>query len=307
MGACASKAVKCNEKWIDEIPFDESTTPYRYINGRRFHMDETIKYIFPNDEEGIEKLELQYYLLKEYWRTCYTSPITPILSAGGGRVLDIGCGTGSWIMDLAAEYKATIFIGLDISPVFPQHVKPRNASFVQYNILNELPFPDDTFDYVHQSLLSTSFTASQWQDVLLEIVRVTKPGGWIEFLEYDYVLHNEGPIIKRLNAGITSFFLSQGLIPNISKHLPELMRSNDQLMDVRCEKRSVPLGGWGGSLGSVSLEVFVIELSALRDNLQPVMGLNDQHYDALIEGFVSEANKYKSYINTFRFYVQKVM
>jgi hypothetical protein len=91
MGICASKAVKYNDLWMDGIPIDEKLTPsYRYINGRRFHMDETVKYIFPNDDEEIEKLELQYYLLKEYWRTCYTSPITPMLTAGGGRVLDIG-------------------------------------------------------------------------------------------------------------------------------------------------------------------------------------------------------------------------
>lgn len=155
-------------------------------------------------------------------------------------------------MDLATEYKSTTFIGLDISPMFPQHVKPRNASFVQYNILNKLPFPNNTFDYVHQSLLSSALTSSQWPEVIKEIVRVTKPGGWIEFLEYDFIVHNEGPIVQRINSGMISFFLSQELIPNISKHLPEFMSSYSQLlMDVRCEKRSVPLGNWGGSLGSV--------------------------------------------------------
>ncbi|CAB5382170.1 unnamed protein product [Rhizophagus irregularis] len=308
MGTCASKAVKCNDHWMDGIPIDEELTPsHRIINGRRFHTDETVKYIFPNDDEEIEKLELQYYLFKEYWRTCYTSPITPMLTAGGGRVLDIGCGPGTWIMDLASKYKSTTFIGIDISPMFPQHVKPRNASFVQYNILNKIPFPNDTFDYVHQSLLSSAFTTSQWKEVIKEIVRVTKPGGWVEFLEYDYFVHNEGPISQRINASTISFFLSQGLIPNISKHLPEILQSTEQLMDIHCEIKSVPIGNWGGTLGSVALEVIGIEISALRNNLQPLMGLSDQHYEALIEGFVSEVNKYKSYINTFRFYAQKVM
>lgn len=154
-------------------------------------------------------------------------------------------------MDLASKYKSTTFIGIDISPMFPQHVKPRNASFVQYNILNKIPFPNDTFDYVHQSLLSSAFTTSQWKEVIKEIVRVTKPGGWVEFLEYDYFVHNEGPISQRINASTISFFLSQGLIPNISKHLPEILQSTEQLMDIHCEIKSVPIGNWGGTLGSV--------------------------------------------------------
>jgi ubiquinone/menaquinone biosynthesis C-methylase UbiE len=163
-------------------------------------------------------------------------------------------------MDLASKYKSTTFIGLDISPMFPQHVKPRNASFVQYNVLNKIPFPNNTFDYVHQSLLSSSFTTSQWKEVIKEIVRVTKPGGWIEFLEYDYIVHNKGPIVQRINGSTISFFLSQGLIPNISAHLPEFMQSNDQLMDVRCEVKSVPLGNWGGSLGSVVCNIYIFIL-----------------------------------------------
>nr|CAG8552498.1 4133_t:CDS:2 [Entrophospora candida] len=267
-------------------------------------MDENVKYLYPNDEEEIERLENQYYLLKEKWNATFLSPVAPKLLAGG-KVLDIGCGTGTWILDLATEYKSTTFIGLDISQIFPQTVKPRNVSFIKYNVLDGLPFPDDCFDFVNQSFLASAFTVSQWPTILNEIIRVTKPGGWIEFLEGDSIVYNKGPVIQRLDASMTNFLISQGLSPNVNKILPELLNSSDKIIDVRYDEKTLPLGIWGGRLGSVTLEVFMIELRAIRNRIQSEMGISNEHYDALMEAFVVEVNKFKSYIKPFRFYAQK--
>ncbi|CAJ0760516.1 23114_t:CDS:2, partial [Entrophospora sp. SA101] len=166
-------------------------------------MDENVKYLYPNDEEEIERLENQYYLLKEKWNATFLSPVAPKLLAGG-KVLDIGCGTGTWILDLATEYKTTTFIGLDISQIFPQTM------------------------------------------------------------------------------------LAVRLSPNVNKILPELLNSSDKIIDVRYDEKTLPLGIWGGRLGSVTLEVFMIELRAIRNRIQSEMGISNEHYDALMEAFVVE-------------------
>ncbi|CAJ0879678.1 13599_t:CDS:2 [Entrophospora sp. SA101] len=48
-------------------------------------MDENVKYLYPNDEEEIERLENQYYLLKEKWNATFLSPVAPKLLADAGQ------------------------------------------------------------------------------------------------------------------------------------------------------------------------------------------------------------------------------
>ncbi|CAG8719410.1 507_t:CDS:1 [Dentiscutata erythropus] len=99
---------------------------------------------------------------------------------------------------MAKSYQSSTFTGVDMIPLFPQEKKPENAKFLQANVLDGLPFLDDTFDFVYMGLLVTAFTATEWGKVIPEIVRVTKQGGWIEFMESDFQYHNEGPTTARL-------------------------------------------------------------------------------------------------------------
>ena len=58
--------------------------------------------------------------------------------------------------------------------------------FIQGNILDGLPFPDASFDFVHQRLLFFAIPTDRWQFLLNELTRVTRPGGWIEVVEGRY-------------------------------------------------------------------------------------------------------------------------
>lgn len=81
----------------------------------------------------------------------------------------------------------------DLSPL--KHRKLlRNLDFYQTSIVDgQLPFPDDHFDFVKQRLVTASFTLADWKRVIEELVRVTKPGGYIQLLEIDYNTFNLGP------------------------------------------------------------------------------------------------------------------
>lgn len=69
-----------------------------------------------------------------------------------------------------------------------------NLDFYQINIVDgKLPFPDNHFDFVKQRLVTASFTLADWKRVMEELVRVTKPGGYIQLLEIDYNTFNLGP------------------------------------------------------------------------------------------------------------------
>src|ERR1043165_6558905 len=81
---------------------------------------------------------------------------------------------------MATNYPHVKFTGIDISPIQPSQVKPENFNFIQTNLLDGLPFADDTFDFVFQRLLVASIPKDKWPLVINELTRVLKPGGYLE-------------------------------------------------------------------------------------------------------------------------------
>src|SRR2546423_15641862 len=84
---------------------------------------------------------------------------------------------------MATEYPNAEFYGVDISAIFPTEIHPQNVEFRQLNVLNGLPWPDEHFDFVYQRFMLFSFTVEQWNNVIKEILRVTKKGGWLELFD----------------------------------------------------------------------------------------------------------------------------
>src|SRR6266511_4978513 len=130
-------------------------------------------------------MEIQEIIYQYLWKGMFSAPIQDQLTCNSIRVLDIGCGTGSWLMNMAESYPKSTFGGVDITN-FQRSANLPNLAFIQSNIFDGLPFPDNTFDYVRQSNMMCSIRDHQWQFVVDEITRVTKPGGWVEFMVYIY-------------------------------------------------------------------------------------------------------------------------
>lgn len=121
---------------------------------------------------------------------------------------------------MACDYPNSHFTGHDIKEVFPgpEAELPTNCTFLKADTLS-LPFEDGTFDYVFQRyvrvmsiflviffsvlkgtclmyscrLLGTFFTLEEWATAIQELVRVTKPGGWIELVEFNLIYNRQGP------------------------------------------------------------------------------------------------------------------
>lgn len=98
------------------------------------------------------------------------------------RVLDIGCGNGALLQELAP--RITEGIGVDESGPMLEKARERNAarphlSFVQVDS-PALPFPDQHFDLVISLL---SFRYLDWDPLMSEIKRVTRPGGTLLIID----------------------------------------------------------------------------------------------------------------------------
>jgi ubiquinone/menaquinone biosynthesis C-methylase UbiE len=106
------------------------------------------------------------------------------LPTGEIDVLDIGCGNGALLNALSSRIKRGT--GVDESAGMIEKAQRRNAQLTNLAFQKidgpRLPFPDNSFDAV-TSLMS--FRYLDWDPLLAEIKRVTRPGG--KFLIVDMV------------------------------------------------------------------------------------------------------------------------
>ncbi|CAG8541244.1 10095_t:CDS:2 [Ambispora gerdemannii] len=243
----------------------------------------------------VDRLQNTHFLLKHIWKSNFFAPIEQLLDScingKGAYVLDIGCGPGTWILEMASEYPDAEFIGIDISPVYPSEVKPPKATFYEYNVLKRLPtIPDNTADYVHMRSMNAAFTEIEWTEVVLpELIRVLKPGGWIELCELDMQFCNPGPSGKRLSDAAIAFFATIDINGLIAAKLSSFLSETHQLRKIKQEERSSPCGKWGGTVGqlvSQSLQVAKDNIDAyigLKTYLSDFMGVTHEEYDRIIE------------------------
>jgi ubiquinone/menaquinone biosynthesis C-methylase UbiE len=100
--------------------------------------------------------------------------------ARGGRVLEVGCGTGLILARLAPE--AASAYGVDLSPNMLQGARARGLS-VALGSATSLPFPDDSFDLVCSFKVLAH--VPEIEKALREIARVTRPGGMMALEFYN--------------------------------------------------------------------------------------------------------------------------
>lgn len=106
--------------------------------------------------------------------------------AGGARILDLGCGTGSLTRALAGRFAASRVVGLDVSDVYVDHARRqiRNPR-VEFQVgdAGAMPFPDSSFDGV-LAMLVLPFVPDTGRAVR-EMRRVARPGAVIAAASWD--------------------------------------------------------------------------------------------------------------------------
>lgn len=121
----------------------------------------------------------------------------------GSCALDVCCGTADWTIALAKETGTTGTVkGLDFSQNMLNVGKEKVKDLPQIELIHgnamELPFEDNTFDYV--TIGFGLRNVPDYKQVLQEMNRVAKPGGMIVCLE------TSQPDSKLFNAGFRFYF-----------------------------------------------------------------------------------------------------
>ncbi|MBO0686600.1 MAG: methyltransferase domain-containing protein, partial [Candidatus Dormibacteraeota bacterium] len=166
------------------------------------------------------------------------------------RVLDVGTGSGQWGFDLCRAFPDSQVVGLDL--VTRKRPRPPRYRFVRADLLQGLPFPDGHFDFVHQRLLVLGLPVAAWPAVVSDLVRVTRPGGWVELGEIPFEIEDAGPATERVFELTRRIAAGSGLDPGrvVFDSLDGYLRQAG-LVEVERREVAVPLGRWGGDAGSI--------------------------------------------------------
>ena len=107
----------------------------------------------------------------------------------GFRILDVGCGTGSFAILIKRLYPSVEVIGLDPDSKALARAK-RKAERVSISIrldqgsADQLPYKNGFFDRVFSTFMFHHIPIDKQEKVLSEVQRVLKPGGRLHMLDF---------------------------------------------------------------------------------------------------------------------------
>ncbi|CAG8582672.1 270_t:CDS:2 [Dentiscutata erythropus] len=218
-----------------------------------------------------ENLALRHNIVREIFNSNLLSPIHSELKSGGLRVLDVG---------------------------------PKNVDFVTANVIDGLPFGDNSFDFVYVRNMAYDIQESQWSSLIKECTRVLKPGGYIEITEAELRALNCGPLLKKLSKKFFDYILSTKVNLLISEKIEEILKSTNKYHDIiDHHQRPFALGCWPTHLKDAyrtySLDVFrsVIKFSDVKE----------KDYDQTVQKLMSEANSYRTHFFIHKYLTQKIV
>jgi SAM-dependent methyltransferase len=153
-------------------------------------------------------------------------------------ILDLACGPGGWVLDVAFACPDAEIAGVDISKIMIEYANARartqklfNATFGIMDITKPLDFSDATFDLVNARLLIAVLRREAWAPLISECARILRPGGLLRLTEPIDPGVTNSPAFERLQVLVNQAlwqagygFSVDGRTYGLSHTLPRLLR-----------------------------------------------------------------------------------
>ncbi|KAI9597825.1 hypothetical protein BDF19DRAFT_411755 [Syncephalis fuscata] len=226
----------------DTMPTDMSRSSRSYDTSRRISQLTTRTSVTspgtvvprrstPEELAEADRFDQQHYFLQLVTGLTMHVPIEQPRSC-----LDLATGTGIWVLETSSNFPNCEFLGVDIdSRSLPRDLMPTNCRFEQVDISKNLPFTNDSFDYIRHHWLplgtvplsgtscqsvrkrsSQSVTlerklsrssstrlntapSTDWELHLGRCYNICSPGGWLELMGTDAHIHSGSFIAYRFN------------------------------------------------------------------------------------------------------------
>lgn len=263
-----------------------SPAPLQWVGGRLVLQADP--YVLPKDLLESNRLDFQHYMLRYALQGHdFLAPIEQ-----PRRILDVGCGTGRWAREMARQFPSASVTGVDLvlptenPSVTSTDGHAENCVFAEGNVLKGLSFPDQSFDFVHMRLLYSAIPAASWPAVVQELVRLTRPGGWIELVEAAS-LENRGPAVDQMNTWVVEACRRRGLDMTLGRHIGEMLEAAG-ISHVTFRELSLPVGEFGGRLGKMLETDIIAILKASKPLVVNQQIASTDAYDELLGAWQAE-------------------
>ncbi|RIB18116.1 hypothetical protein C2G38_2142275 [Gigaspora rosea] len=180
---------------------------------------------------------------------------------------------------VAAEYPNTKFYVADFN-ILASNNDDDNITFIKCDVCQKLPFPDDEFDYIFCRDKFHFFEKDNFYYYSSEILRILKPGGWLEF---GYLLNhdiNNGPATKLMTDAWHLWFKSHNVVKDFMENFEKYLQKTGKVESILHQLVKGPIGGIN-DFGEFTREIAICYMKSTKDYLAPFMNISTEVFDSL--------------------------
>ncbi|TCD65473.1 hypothetical protein EIP91_002591 [Steccherinum ochraceum] len=239
-------------------------------------------YQLPADEQELRRLDHQHYMFKRAMGK-YPPPMDEVLADDPEHpkvVVDLGCGSGGWILDVARDYPHCSAIAIDLVPMQTLNLPPNCRSEVD-DINLGLQHYFGAFDVAHARLICTGIR--DYAGLVDHISHALRPGGMLQLTEYNFVIHDKhkkrieivphqegveltGPWLPRWMSLAQQAIRTRGGEVEAADHLARWVREHGAFEEVQPRQFWFQASPWNKGTDSASKEANEIA-KIMRDDL----------------------------------------
>lgn len=182
----------CPSSFDDRASGPDTFANHKLEYGRKLNNSSEI-YRLPADEEELDRLNKQQKMFIEImgkYPPCLPGILQDDVPGEPKACLDLGCGSGAWIMELARDYPSSLALGIDLAPK-QSTTMPDNCSVEVDDINLGLEHFYGKFNVVHAQLISSGI--KNYEKLVDDISCVLRPAGLMHILEFDFHVYDHMP------------------------------------------------------------------------------------------------------------------
>ncbi|KAF8960953.1 hypothetical protein BGZ46_001470, partial [Entomortierella lignicola] len=206
--------------------------------------------------------------------------------------------------DMATEMSTINFVGVDISPIYPTAIYPRNCNFYNEDFVLGVTQPNNVFDVVFQRNVTCGMTPEHWKQAMKEAYRILRPGGYYECVEVDLVVQNAGPKTELVFEHLRHSMGTKGINTAIVRSMHELMAATG-FIDINVKEKPVPVGDWGGKVGQLWKQNMFAILETVKPHLAKSARMSESQVHEIMGSMVQETFTHKAFQVVYVVYGRK--
>ncbi|KAK7039779.1 S-adenosyl-L-methionine-dependent methyltransferase [Favolaschia claudopus] len=199
-------------------------------------------YTLRTADDPAEKMRLDelYMAFREYQNSQTSFAPEALYDPAPRRILDLGCGGGSWAFDIAFQFPNAELIAVDASPTLLETQLLENMRFQMADVTQPLPFQPASFDIVHARLLFMHVPNAS--DALQRAATLVKPGGWLFVEDFDFssVVRTGGPVVSQVMGLWCDILAADGADASFGGKMQSVIERMGEFGDIQRQRVLIP-------------------------------------------------------------------